>query len=383
MPVRRLLHSLVLAATLGVTVLAGAAAGNAQPPDDDGGVEQPRPLLEAAASCHDGSADVKVFVDDDRDAPFTVLLVATHGSFSQTRNTTLDEEHLVHVVTFPGVPVGEYVVGVAGENGPEDGIPVQVRDCSDIDPGDGPLKVGVECKAGWGIVTFQVADPKTGKEISYTLSVGAVPQFDIELSPGLFIRITQNGYEDGKYTARLTGDGVNVSKPFEVHCESGNAPKLDIATAACAGTTTQVSVGVSNQNRTPVDYTVTLRDVSRTVTVGAGERGVVTFPGVPNGDHAVQVVGKDDTSAAGVVTVDCGGTTTTTTTTATSTTTTTTTTTTVPPTTTTTPAPQGRSGGGLASTGAAVGGLVGLGALTLVLGGLLLVLARRRRARRD
>jgi hypothetical protein len=99
---------------------------------------------------------------------------------------------------------------------------------------------------------------------------------------------------------------------------------------------------------------------------------VATFAGVAGGDHQVKVAGSDRTRVTGTATVNCAGTTTTATTTGT------TGTTGAPTTSTSTPVAQGRSGGGLALTGAVVGGLVGLGALALGLGGVLLIIGRRR-----
>jgi hypothetical protein len=133
-----------------------------------------------------------------------------------------------------------------------------------------------------------------------------------------------------------------------------------------------VSVGVRNPNRRPVEYTLVLRGQTKPVSVAGGERGVITLAGVANGAHPVRVSGRDETEADTVVTVDCAPASATTVTTATIT----------GASGTAAPQPQSRSDVALADTGAAVGGLAGLGALSLGLGGALLITGRWR-ARRD
>jgi hypothetical protein len=362
---RWLPRCLVLAAALGLTLMA-AGTGSAQPSEEDQGpVDQPRPLIAATASCHADAAEVQVIVYDDRAAPFAVHL--NGGSVRDKRTTTFDSKHLVHVVTFPGLAAGEYHVTTETFDTPADGVRVAVRDCATLKPTDEPLAVEVECKAGWGTVTFQVANPKAGKQVRYTLTVDPpLTAHIVTLSGNQFVRITENGYEDRKHTAVLTGDGVNVTKEFTVACQSGNPAKLDIAVSACDGANAAVSVGLRNPNGVRVSYTVELAGMKKTVAAGGGERAMATFAGVASGDHQIKVTGSDKTRATGTATVPCAGATTTTT--ATSTTSTT----------TTAPVAQGRSGGGLALTGAVVGGLVGLGALALGLGGALLIIGRRR-----
>jgi hypothetical protein len=382
--VRRALRRFVLAGTVGLMAIGGVATGYAgadptPPPEieEPEEVEQPRPLLGAAASCHeDGSADVKVIVYEDRDEPFDVRLASLTGTFTANRDTELDTEHFVHVTVFGDVPVGEYAVAVVGDGseGPADGVRVVVKPCDEPGSGEDLLTIEVECQAGWGIVTFQVINPTTGETTSYTLTIDGIPAYEIELDNGLFLRVTENGYDDGTHTAKLSGDGiVEVEEDFTVACASGNAPRLQV-TVACVDNRGKVDVEVRNPNRTPVDYTVAIKDLTEPVRVSGGERGTVTVADLPDGDHPVRVTGSDQTEAVSVAAIDCDQTTMTTTTTAT-------TTRTPETTTTTTPAPQGRPGGDLARTGSAVGQMIGVGALAMLLGGALLVIGRRRRAR--
>src|SRR5262249_5067349 len=150
------------------------------------------------------------------------------------------------------------------------------------------------------------------------------------------------------------------SKQFTVSCAAGNPPRLDVGTA-CSETVGSgtVTVGVRNQNRSAVEYDVSIKDVIKKLTVKSGEQGTVIFPGIATGEHQVIVKShaEDGAQASATAKLNCG----------------TTSTTTSPPTSSTTPVPQGRSDSGLANTGASVGGLVGLGALALGLGGALLM----------
>jgi LPXTG-motif cell wall-anchored protein len=361
---RDLLRQAVLAIMVGLTMLAGAGVGLADPPAE---VEMPG-ILTAVATCDFGKASVTVWIDDNRDDPIAVRLDRLHpDTATRTRNTELDEDRGLHKVVFEPVTIGDYNVHIDGRDGVADDLTVVVKDCKDVKPRDDPLTIEVECKAGWGIATFQVANPDTDKVVQYTLAVDVISEENIELSKGLFLRVTLNALDDGTYTAELTGD-VEASKDFVVKCAAGNAPKLDVSTEACGGASAQVGVAVRNPNRATVDYRVTLKDVTKTVSVPGGQRGTVTFPGVPAGEYPVRATGADQTESASVARVECQSST------APSSPTTTT---------TTTPAPQGRSGSGLANTGASVAGLVGIGGLVLLLGAALLIVGRRRRAHQD
>ncbi|MFL6144927.1 MAG: hypothetical protein ACJ72N_24060 [Labedaea sp.] len=382
---------LVIVAALGL--LGGAGTGPAAPAGDPEPVDQPRPLLAVTASCHSATAgapaNVRVVVYEDRARPYVLRVTRVTGTFSETRATAFDNEHFVQVATFTGLPAGEYAVAVdepAQDVSPADNVHVVVRECAELKPTDDPLGIEVECKAGWGVVTFQVANPKSGTPAAYTLTIDPpLTAHLVTARSGAFVRITENGYDDKTHIAKLTGSGLDLTRRFEVTCQRGNAAKVD-ATGSCEAGKGKLTVGVLNPNGLPVNYTIGVKGQAKTVSlgsVGGGVRAVATVDGLPAGAHEVTVTGSDRTAATGTATIDCG-----TTTTATSATTTTTTAPTTgtngatatggtATTTTAAPAPQGRSGG-LASTGAAVIGLAGLGLLAVGLGALVLIFSRRR-----
>jgi LPXTG-motif cell wall-anchored protein len=369
-------HHIVLAAVAGLC-LFGAGAANAQPDEDD-----PIPrldLLIAEATCDDqGTARVTVWVDDARDAPLEVRLDGLGPEpTSRTGQTTLDEERGMHVVTFQPVAAGDYNVHAdRAPDQPAADLPVTVEPCSKLEPSDDPFRVEVECRNGWGVVTFIVANQGTGEVAEYSIQLDDLPEPShvVALSGGMFLRVAETPYEDKDYTAQLTGNGVDITEEFTVACEFGNPPTIDVS-YTCAGGTAQVAVGVLNPNRGLVEYDVVLSrtGVSKQISVAGGQRGVVTFPNVEPGREFVTVT-EENAQASTIVRFECGVTTTTPTTTSSSGAAVTTTTVSSPP------APQARSGGDLPSTGAAVGGLVGLAGLALALGGALLLIGRRRRA---
>jgi hypothetical protein len=159
------------------------------------------------------------------------------------------------------------------------------------------------------------------------------------------------------------------------------------AEGSCADDAGVVVVTLTNPNDVEVTWVVELSAAgttvySRSVTVGPDASATGSFTGVRPG--AFDVLVRYDGRIANTTTVSVGrcgedpgsGGPTTTSTTATSTTTAT----------TTTPAPRPRSAaqdGGLADTGAAVGGLTAVAVLALAAGGGLLLVSRRRRAARD
>jgi hypothetical protein len=366
---------LIVAATAGFMVTAGAATSQAQP--DAGPAEVPMPrIVIADATCDLGGAKVTVWIDETGDQPRHVRLDRLRpDQATQTRDSAFDSDHIQHKVVFEPVPAGDYTVHVDGLDGPQDDVPVVVKPCGDKGSTGKPLAVEVACKAGWGLVTFTVANPRSGA-VDYDLLVGGFQQYQATLGQGVFLRVAFNAFDnkvdDGDYKAELkVGKDVVATEKFRVTCAAGNAPTLDI-TAQCDANTARVSVGVLNPNRTTIDYTVVLKGQTQRLSVAGGVRGTVTFPGIPNGENPVQVTGGN-TGTTGKATVQCGTETTTTTPPAT--------TTAATSTTTAAPAPQGRSGG-LASTGVMVGALVGLGALALLLG-VALRLMGRWRARRD
>lgn len=346
---------LLVAAGIGLAMVGGGAVAAA---DDE--VPQPG-IVTASATCEQGTAAIKVWVDDDRDIALPVRLDRVKpDQASLTKEATFDEDLLMYFVMFEPVPVGEYNVHVerGGDIRPDD-LPVVVKPCADTKPTDDPLRIEVECQAGWGVVTFVVTNPRTKGVVQYNLTNTNLGVHEItDLGAGMFLRITENLFDDKVYSATLTGDGVEVTKEFTVACKEGNPPRLDVGTA-CADSAGTVMVNVRNPNRVPVDYAVTVKGTTKKVTVPGGEKGTATFAGIATGEHEVLVKGSDKTQAKSTVTVDCG----------------------TPPTTTpttTVPAPQGGTSPQLADTGAAVGGLVWIGALVLALGGVLLMIGRRR-----
>lgn len=351
MTVRRLL----VAAGIGFALLTATPAV-AQSDDE---VPQPG-LVTAAATCEHGTAAIKVWIEDEGDdTPKVRLDRLSPDTATLTKDTVLDKD--MRLAVFEPVPAGEYNVHIdrGGDVRPDD-VPVVVKPCEDLQPSDELLRVNVECQGGWGLATFVVANPRTKDVVKWDLTTGYGSGLKIELSEGLFLEVTENGVDDGTYTASLIADKKVVAKAtYAVRCEKGNAPRLDV-TAACADT---ITATVLNPNRAPVNYEVSVKNVIKELTLKGGERGSVAFSGLAQGEHKVLVKGDDKTQAAGSAKLDCG-----------------TPTTTVPPTTTTseTPAPQGRSDSGLANTGASVGWLSGVGALALVFGGALFMIGRRR-----
>jgi hypothetical protein len=358
-PVRQLL----LAAGIGIALIGGPGIAAADPGD-----EAPQPgQVTATATCARGTASITVTLDFEfRQLPVRLDRVRPDEA-SLTKTTTQHEaDAQVQKVVFEPVPVGEYNVHVArGDGEPADDVPVVVKPCGNPQSADELLRVEVDCQAGWGLVTFFVANPGRDGVVEYSLTTGYITARKVPVRAGTFLRIAENGIEDRPtYTASLTeGDKVVAKKDYTVHCLDGNAARLDV-TAACAGTTGTAAVNVLNPNRVSVNYEVSLKGVTKKLTLNGGEKGTVAFDGIATGEHAVVVKGGDQTQARGSAKLDCGATTTTRTTTT--------------ETTTTTPVPQGRSDTGLANTGAAVGGLVGLVALALAVGGALVMIGRRR-----
>lgn len=366
---------LILAATAGLMLTAGAATAAAQP--DAGPAEVPMPrIVIADATCDLGGAKVTVWIDETGDRPLRVRLNRLRpDQATQAGDSALDPGHIQHRVVFDPVPADDYTVHVDGLDGPQDDVPVVVKPCGDQGSRSKALAVEVACKAGWGLVTFTVANPRGGAA-GFDLLVGGFQQYRATLGPGVFLRVAFNAFDDtvddGLYTATLkSGKDIVATEKFKVTCAAGNAPTLDI-TAQCEANTARVSVGVLNPNRATIDYMVALKGQTQRISVTGGGRGTVTFAGIPNGENPVQVSGGN-TGTTGKAAVRCGAETTTTTPP--------TTTAAITSTTTVAPAPQGRSGG-LASTGVMVGALVGLGALALILGVALRIMGRWR-ARRD
>ena len=352
---------LLLATAATLLALPGRAAA------DPGDEETPHPgLVTALASCEHGSASITVWLEDE-DTPAVRLDRVSPDTATLAKDPVVDPEtDGMRMAVFEPVPAGEYTARIErGGDVPPDVVPVVVRPCTDTRPTDEPLRVEVDCQAGWGLVTYVVTNPSSKQVTRYFLTSGTVLALDkIHLPEGSFLEVTENGVEDRTYSVSLTDERdhkkIIAKKEFTVSCAEGNPPRLAVD-AACSGTTGTVTVGVLNQNRSAVEYAVSIKDTVQKLTVKSGEKGTVSFPGIATGEHEVLVKSLEEKPAQAGATakLDCGTTTTTTTT-------------------TTTPVPQGRSDSGLANTGASVGGLLGLGALALGLGGALLMIARRR-----
>jgi hypothetical protein len=347
------IRRLFIAAGVGFA-LVGVPSQAMADPDDPAEAPQPGQVT-AAATCAAGKATITVTLDFE-DSPRKVRLDRTSPDQATLTKTTAPDEQddQVQKVVFDAVPAGEYNVHV--ERTQPDDVPVVVKPCGNPLPADEPLRVNVECQAGWGLVTFTMTNPNTKDVIEYSLTTGYITARTVEVGAGQFLEITENGIEDRTYTAGLTVDGKVVAKTkYTVSCREGNPARLT-ATTTCPGS---VVVNVLNPNRVPVNYAVMLGDATKKLTLQGGEKGSVTFAEIATGEHPVLVKGDDKTKAEGRAKLDCG-----------------TPTTTTP--TTETPVPQGRSDSGLANTGAPTSVLAGLGMLALALGGALFMIGRRR-----
>ncbi|MDQ3402955.1 MAG: LPXTG cell wall anchor domain-containing protein [Actinomycetota bacterium] len=307
----------VLAAVVGLAMTAPAAPAFAQEPADPpvasapADVPFPNPIITAIAVCSDGDSRVDVALEDRR-KPYEVTLRSPSSGFSLERTTTFDDSRYLHLASFEPVPTGSYEVVVKGADRPSDGVTVEVPTCAELDPDKGELSVTVECKAGWGIATFEVANPSTGDVRNYELSLygGSGEPYLIELAPGVFLRIVENLFDDGKYEATLSGDGFDkpLVKEFIVACEKDNEPRLN-ALAQCdtkddINSRAPVMIDLHNPNRAAVDYTIAVAGQKRTVNVGGGSDAFVEMDPVAGGDYKVTVTGSDGTVTDTDVRVD-------------------------------------------------------------------------------
>ncbi|WP_018686287.1 hypothetical protein [Actinokineospora enzanensis] len=301
-----IVRRIALTTAVGLTVALAASPATAQE-DPDYPVEVAQPTLAAATSvCDGGTAGVEVILDD-RTKPYTVTLA---GSGLPAKKTAYDDEHGVNRVLFTPVPVGEYTVGIKGADEPSDGLPVVVKPCADRDPAKGALSVDVQCRGGWGLATFEIANPGTDEVRDYRLQLGTPDQYQVQVAPGMFLSITENLYDDGVYRAVLTGGGLDepLARTFTVNCAAGNSPglgtyaqcddKADVTTPAV------LWVEIDNPNRAAVEYTVSASGASRAVTVSGAGHGSVDLGPVPAGDHQVVVRGSDGTETETGVAVD-------------------------------------------------------------------------------
>ncbi|MGH3859935.1 MAG: LPXTG cell wall anchor domain-containing protein [Actinokineospora sp.] len=279
-------------------------------------VERPSVLLLAVASCADGVGAVDVRVRDDRDKPYSIALTHADGApFGKAKDTELTK-HDDHLTTFLNVPPGQYTVRPSEGTQPSESVDVVVKPCGEVEPGGENLAVEVECKAGWGIVTFTVTNPTSGEAKSYFLKTGDLStQFLIELGEGQFLRIAENGYEDGKFSVTLTGDSIKpITKDFTVACAAENAPKLDVSANCDSRGKEDVTapaplyVDLTNPNRAPVEYKIKAGGDERVVTLAGGESAFLEFEPLTPGLHTVTVTGSDGTVTEAKVAVDdCTG----------------------------------------------------------------------------
>ncbi|MFC7613144.1 hypothetical protein ACFQV2_05435 [Actinokineospora soli] len=295
----------VLAAAVGLTLAAAAAPASAQEADPTD-VPQPSVVIRAISVCDGGKSGVEVILDDAQD-PYTVVLT---GSDLPPQETVFDEEHQVHKTRFAPVPVGDYVVEVKGAEQASDGAPVRVKACSDLTPTKYSLSVEVECRGGWGVATFVVSNPDTDEVRTYSLSITTPEDYLVELGPGMFLRITENLFDDGTHQAVLSGDALAepIVEVFTVKCASDNQPSL-FTRARCddkedLNSAAVVHVDITNPNRGAVDYLVTAGDVSREVTVPGASRETVDLGPFPGGEYPVTVIGSDGTETPTHVVVD-------------------------------------------------------------------------------
>ncbi|MGW5054236.1 LPXTG cell wall anchor domain-containing protein [Actinokineospora sp. NPDC004072] len=294
----------VLAATAGLT-LAAAAAPVAAAQEDT--TPPPTTIVRAVAECAvDGVADVSVILDD-----LGPYLVTLSGLDREPQETTFNEDNYVYETVFADVPIGEYVVSVKGHHEASDGVPVKVVACAQTGPTAPQLSVEVACRGGWGIATFVVTNPSTGERRAYTLEI--VEEFQEyripDLFPGMFLRISENLYDDGLYTAVLSADGMEpISKEFTVKCAPKDQPTV-VATARCDDkpdltAPAIVSVTVGNPNRHDAEYTVTVGDVTKSVRVTGGWQETLDVGPFDGGVYPMTVIGSDGTETPAHVLVD-------------------------------------------------------------------------------
>jgi len=275
-------------------------------------VDKPDPLLSALAHCPKGVPTVEVHVRSDRDEPFKIDLVGTSTQYAKDLDTELDPENLDHVAIFADVPPGRYRVAPREGDQSAGGVEVVVTDCKSDEPAKTALDVEVACKAGWGIVTFVVANAE-GESKHYTLATDDLEtQWEVDLGDGTFLRVTENGFEDGEYAAILSGEHLKepIRKEFTVACAAENAPKLKV-TAHCDGKDDVASpaaavVEITNPNRSTVEYTIKGAGTDRVLPVGGGSTGLAELDSLPAGDYTVSVYGSDSTvTKTGVAVDDC------------------------------------------------------------------------------
>ncbi|MBC6450443.1 hypothetical protein [Actinokineospora xionganensis] len=279
-------------------------------------VERPEPLISAVASCAEKVASLDVYVLDSREDPYSITLQGVGFNFNKSQPTVYLPDKDQHHTLFANLAPGQYTVRAGGHQ-PSDDVDVIVKECAEADPAKGELSIEVECKAGWGIVTFVITSPATGKTMQYTLSTSEYPGAKYEtltLPDGMFLRITENGFEDGKYFATLSGPTLKepITEKFTVACAADNAPKLS-AFANCDGKDDITSpaplyVDVTNPNRATIDYTIKVGGAERVLKVGGGANGFVEMDTLPAGVHRVTVSGSDGTVTKTEVAVDdCSG----------------------------------------------------------------------------
>jgi LPXTG-motif cell wall-anchored protein len=307
---------LSLASITAVSTMPAFAQEQLQPPSFappvPSEVERPDVLLAAKAVCFNGTAGIDVQVYDSRPQPHNI---AVFGQNSIDQKETALGADGDHHVTFPNLSPGQYTVRPMEGGQASDGVDVVIKDCKEAEPASGLLTVGVECKAGWGLVTFVVTSPASSETREYTLTVPRVgSEHPISVGDGMFLRITENGYDDGDYLVTLIGaDGKElVSKEFTVACATKNAPKLVVAANCDAKdditTPAAAFVSIDNPNRAPVDYTIKVAGSERQLYVEGGSNGFVELDPLGEGEYVVTVTGSDETVTRTDLDVDrCAG----------------------------------------------------------------------------
>lgn len=283
-------------------------------------VEAPEILMVAAAYCADGvgMVDVQVRGLSGREDPYSLELLRADGAADPLKqDTKYHEPEDDHRAKFENVPAGAYNLRSTEGNRPSDSIDVVVANCKDLKPEGEQLSVEVECKAGWGIVTFTVTNPTSGEAKTFFLQSKGL-DFEYETIPvgeGKFLRISDNGYDDGKFSVTLTGDSIKpITKDFTVACAAENAPKVDVA-ANCDSrgkedvtTPAPLYVDLTNPNRATVEYKVKAGGDERVVNLAGGESAFLEFDPLTPGFHTVTVYGSDGTVTETKIAVDdCTG----------------------------------------------------------------------------
>lgn len=263
------------------------------------------------------------------------------------------------------------------ENPPAEDPPAQDPPAEDPKPVPAKLNVGSGCDKGTGFVEANVTNPNdTEGEFTVSLlpaSGSPLQTKTVKIAAGESATVDFGDVAGGEFTvrAKLAGTDLVSDETITVdRCkEVGPVDDPLQVFVRCQDGEGVVTIRVFNTKGDSRTFTVSIDDLELPgeIELGKGEYAVVVdeVP-APDGTFVVKVK-AEGIDHAETVTVACAPATT--------------------PPTTTPPAPQPRpapatGGGGLASTGAAVGGIVLLGLLAFGLGAGLLIMSRRRRVGR-